>query len=443
VKKLYQTIVNIGINENDSLESQYKIHAMNVFCFFTFFIAIFYGIIFYLIDWIGPFYIFVCYNILNVAILFLNYKRSFLTAKFILVVMTAISVLVITIMMGFESGFHLYLLSSPLFIFWLYDIVDYKSIFMSFFIYLLVFFFIFFFKDYYVPTYQINFNFYGIPVDIYSLNLFINLLFLFVLFYNYSDYYRILMERLMSKQRDLKVEIEKRINSEEHTRKIFLDLTQSYNRVNQFNYIVSHNLKAPLSNIKGFLNLYDKNLIDESQRRELIQYISSATKNLDEVITDLNSVIQSNNQLLDKKENVILSELIAEIKNTEIHIIETYDRNFSLNTVRTLLHSVLINIIQNSIKYKNDQVTPYIFIDVIHNTDQLIIKIADNGIGIDLQRHGDKIFSLYSRFHANVKQGKGMGLYLVKSHMEMMGGTIHIESKPNEGTTLFLRFDRD
>ena len=107
------------------------------------------------------------------------------------------------------------------------------------------------------------------------------------------------------------------------------------------------------------------------------------------------------------------------------------------------MHSVLINIIQNSIKYKNDQVTPYIFIDVIHNTDQLIIKIADNGIGIDLQRHGDKIFSLYSRFHANVKQGKGMGLYLVKSHMEMMGGTIHIESKPNEGTTLFLRFDRD
>ena len=68
-----------------------------------------------------------------------------------------------------------------------------------------------------------------------------------------------------------------------------------------------------------------------------------------------------------------------------------------------------------------------------------IITVKDNGMGIDMQKYGDKIFSLYKRFHNHV-EGKGMGLHLVKLQIETLGGTIKIDSKLDEGTTFTIAF---
>ena len=68
---------------------------------------------------------------------------------------------------------------------------------------------------------------------------------------------------------------------------------------------------------------------------------------------------------------------------------------------------------------------------------ELIFK--DNGIGIDLERNADKIFGLYQRFH-NYPDSKGLGLYLVKSQVETMGGSITVQSEVNKGTTFILTF---
>jgi signal transduction histidine kinase len=71
-----------------------------------------------------------------------------------------------------------------------------------------------------------------------------------------------------------------------------------------------------------------------------------------------------------------------------------------------------------------------------------IIRVKDNGVGIDLDQFGDKIFGLYQRFHDHVN-GKGIGLYLVKTQVEALNGKIQVQSKVDEGTEFKLVFPKN
>ena len=74
--------------------------------------------------------------------------------------------------------------------------------------------------------------------------------------------------------------------------------------------------------------------------------------------------------------------------------------------------------------------------------EKVIFEFSDNGMGIDLERQGNQIFGLYKRFHNHV-EGKGMGLFMVKTQVELMGGEIHVRSKVNEGTRFILQFNKE
>ena len=93
----------------------------------------------------------------------------------------------------------------------------------------------------------------------------------------------------------------------------------------------------------------------------------------------------------------------------------------------------------NSLKYKSENKKLKITISANKTDDTVYLIFKDNGIGIDLERNRDKVFGLYQRFH-NYPDSKGLGLYLVKSQVETMGGTITIESEVNKGTTFTLTF---
>ena len=111
-----------------------------------------------------------------------------------------------------------------------------------------------------------------------------------------------------------------------------------------------------------------------------------------------------------------------------------------MNTNKSYLESILLNLLTNAIKYKSESRKLKINIAAHRlDDDKVILIFKDNGIGIDLQKNKDKIFGLYQRFH-DYPDSKGLGLYLVKSQVETMGGTISIESKVNVGTTFTLTF---
>ena len=86
--------------------------------------------------------------------------------------------------------------------------------------------------------------------------------------------------------------------------------------------------------------------------------------------------------------------------------------------------------------YEND---PDLRVRIRLDQENKTLTISDNGIGIDLKRNRNKVFGLYQRFH-NHSDSRGLGLYLVKSQVETMGGTIEIESEANKGTTFTLTF---
>jgi signal transduction histidine kinase len=110
-----------------------------------------------------------------------------------------------------------------------------------------------------------------------------------------------------------------------------------------------------------------------------------------------------------------------------------------LNTNKAYIESIILNLLTNSIKYKSENRKLKITVTAEQVDENLYITFKDNGIGIDLERNKDKIFGLYQRFH-NYPDSKGLGLYLVKSQVETMGGTISVESEVNKGTLFTLTF---
>ena len=104
--------------------------------------------------------------------------------------------------------------------------------------------------------------------------------------------------------------------------------------------------------------------------------------------------------------------------------------------------SVLQNLISNAVKYSKPDVNPKIEI-ICKSEDEFVeVSVQDNGLGFDLDAYKDQVFQLYNRFHTNLP-GKGMGLYLVKSHVNMLDATIELFSKPNEGSLFVIKIPKD
>jgi signal transduction histidine kinase len=175
--------------------------------------------------------------------------------------------------------------------------------------------------------------------------------------------------------------------------------------------------------------------------------LKTSAGRLNSVITDLNDVLQLKVGGVEKKEVVLLSKVTEAILNTIQKQIDdqqaVVEIDFSaineLVTVRSYLHSIIYNLIINAIKYRQATVAPKIIIRSRKLTDGLELVIADNGIGIDLKRRKNEVFGLYKRFHSHV-EGKGIGLFMVKTQVEILGGNVSVESTVGQGTQFILFF---
>jgi PAS domain S-box-containing protein len=238
---------------------------------------------------------------------------------------------------------------------------------------------------------------------------------------------------------------EKKLEKEkEH---LIRELTQNNKDLKQFSYITSHNLRSPLSNLTGLLNLIEDIPIENEELKEILNGFNKSTHLLNETINDLVKVIIIKDNPSIQKEEVLLNEVFENVFNQlsfqiELHkpIIKlNFEKVTVLNINKAYLESILLNLLTNSIKYRSKDRKLKITISADQTEDSIILTFKDNGIGIDLERNRDKVFGLYQRFH-NYPDSKGLGLYLVKSQVETMGGTISIDSEVNKGTSFTLIF---
>jgi len=223
------------------------------------------------------------------------------------------------------------------------------------------------------------------------------------------------------------------------------ELIKSNNELRQFSFTVSHNLRGPVARLLGLTNL-----VKFSQNREeisqLTDFIHQSAGELDSILRDLSQIIDIRNELYRVREKIVLHEeweravmLVGErLKKDSVTV--NFERSPYLFGIRPMVQSIFYNLLSNAIKYRSPERDHKIEVRTSLNTpDQIIFEIQDNGLGIDLVTQKENLFKLYKRFHHHVA-GKGMGLYLVKSQMEIMNGRIEVESEPDKGTLFRLLF---
>src|SRR5690606_3101420 len=236
---------------------------------------------------------------------------------------------------------------------------------------------------------------------------------------------------------------------EKEKEQLIRELTQNNKDLKQFSYITSHNLRAPLSNLMGLLNLLEEMPFENAELKAIVNGLHKSTHLLNETISDLVKVVIIKDNPSIQKEEVLIKDVFENVFNQLSFLISLHrpfiklqlERVSILNINKAYLESILLNLLTNAIKYRSEKRTLKIFVSSKMVGDSISLVFRDNGIGIDLERHRDKIFGLYQRFH-NYPDSKGLGLYLVKSQVESMGGTISVESTVDKGTTFTLTFKK-
>lgn len=247
------------------------------------------------------------------------------------------------------------------------------------------------------------------------------------------------------------VDISERIKAE-HKLKGLLELSSNQNNsLLNFAHIVSHNLRSHAANltmINGFLN--DETL-GESERSDSLTMLGRATSGLNETISHLNEVVQVKLRTDENLKSVhlnyivqkVLMDLQAIIDKDNIRIEVDVPKELQVKGVLAYLESVVLNLVSNAIKYRDPKKKDnFVSITAFEKGQTIMLKVADNGLGIDLEKHGQKLFGMYKVFHGN-KDARGIGLFITKNQIESMGGSISVESIPLKGTTFCVTFVKD
>ena len=234
---------------------------------------------------------------------------------------------------------------------------------------------------------------------------------------------------------------------------VFNDITKIKKLENirrEFVANVSHELKTPVTTIKGYVETIE-NITKDIEQKKFLKIISNHTNRLNSIIDDLLllSKIEEKEDVLnldlkDEKLKPVL-ELAKENCNgflneknikVKINCLDT----ISIKQNHRLLQEAIFNILNNSIKYSSEN--SLITIDVINNKDNIEIKITDQGIGID-EKHLDRLFERFYRVDESRSRdvgGTGLGLSIVKHIIQMHNGEIKVDSVIDKGTTFTIIF---
>ena len=238
---------------------------------------------------------------------------------------------------------------------------------------------------------------------------------------------------------DLNQNLEKKV--EERTK----ELTSANKELESFAYTVSHDLRAPLRAIDGYIGIlmedFYQQLSDDAKR--VCNIISKNARMMGQLIDDLLSFSRINRyemKLTFVNFNEIISEILqdyADSNKLNNAVIEVAELPLT-NCDRNLIKQVWYNLIDNAIKFSSKKEKQIIKIKSIQNDAFTVFSIEDNGTGIDL-KYANKLFGVFNRLHTqNEYEGTGVGLAIVQRIIHRHGGEIWVESELGEGSTFFF-----
>jgi PAS domain S-box-containing protein len=210
--------------------------------------------------------------------------------------------------------------------------------------------------------------------------------------------------------------------------------------------IVSHNLRAPLVNMSMLVDFIEESE-DKEEQMMLISKLRPVIENLHTTFNELVESIQIRQDLEIHSENVDLAECLnrtmeglrMEINKSEAVIDHDFSEAASIYFPSKYMFSIFHNLVSNALKYQSPQRKPEIKLYTTRKDDHVILSVSDNGLGIDMTKHKDNMFKIGKVFHYH-PNSKGFGLFMTKTQVEAMGGTIWVESIPDQGATFFIDF---
>ena len=239
-----------------------------------------------------------------------------------------------------------------------------------------------------------------------------------------------LNNNLETKIKDRTLELEKAI----------VELGKQNSELEQASYVISHNLRGPVANILGLKEIFNRKNLGDPFNGQVFDHLEKAISNLDSIVKDLSMVITMRNSVPEFEEvdikNVVDEALVklqdqVNASEAKIEILEMP----KISSVRSYMDNIFLNLLSNALKYKS---TEQLHIKVFSKQDEdgiISMYISDNGIGIE-PAYKSKIFEPYKNM--SMEPGKGLGLYLVKTQIEALGGKVAVISEPGKGATFSI-----
>lgn len=224
------------------------------------------------------------------------------------------------------------------------------------------------------------------------------------------------------------------------------ELTFQNQQLNDFASITSHNLRSPASNISSLVaSVEDDSTIDDYKM--LFEMLKKVAQNLNESLNQLMEVLHIKRNKLIERETVAFQSILnktidslqGEIHRSDAVITGDFNKVPEILYSRIYLDSIFHNLVSNALKYRDPNRKPEIRVWTEKKGGHIYLQVSDNGLGIDMARHGHKLFGMHQIFH-NHPEAKGVGLFMTKTQIESMKGRITVESEVGKGTTFTVMF---
>lgn len=252
-----------------------------------------------------------------------------------------------------------------------------------------------------------------------------------------------LQKKELQKANELSLKLNREL--EERVKERTKKLTKINNDLDTFIYTASHDLKAPIANIEGLMQLlytrFSEDPVPAEKVLPLMDMINESVNRFKSTLKDLTEVAKVESEEITDESRVNLADMLQEVKLTVTDLIQQYEaeieEDFSqapeLRFSRKNLRSILYNLLSNAIKYSSPERKPHIRIFSAPVEGYILLSVQDNGLGI--RKAGrEKVFGMFKRLHSHV-EGTGVGMAIVKRIIENSGGKIEVESELDKGST--------